>query len=160
MADIVLGGNRFQVPPLPALRSFRLQPRIVPVFAEVAGLLFAVLSKSGIELKDAKVEDILAVDTSALPVAEIVETTTRVCLKLPPNELELIVRELLDGATMDGKPLFMGSAAGDPFNVFMQGRTLDTWRLLIFAVQVNFPDVFSRRGASGGATPAASSSAA
>jgi hypothetical protein len=158
MAECMIGGSRFQVAPLPAIRSFRLQPRLVPVVAEVAGLIFAVLASTGKPLKDASLDDILGLDLTSLPATDIIETVARVCAKLPPAELESIVKELLSTASMDGKPLFTGN--GDPFDVLMMGRTIDTWRLLIFAVQVNYPDVFSRRGASGGATPAASPSAA
>jgi hypothetical protein len=51
------------------------------------------------------------------------------------------MRTLLTGATMNGTLLYQG-AAGEPIHVLLQRRTLDTWRLLIHAVRVSYPDFF------------------
>jgi len=124
-----IGGNVFSVVPLPAMRSFALQPRLAPALAEVVGVLGSL--------------------SGDLDVGALGPAVGRFFAKLPADELEAVTRELLAGATMDGAQLF--TAAGNPFDLVMRGRTLDVWRLLAFAVEVNYPDFFAlvRRGAGG-----------
>jgi hypothetical protein len=172
MVEKIIGGNRFTVAPLTAMRSFVLQPRLAPVIAEVAALVFAALESDAVkelmgagadggavDLKAMTVDQFMSLDLDLGAHADqLVNAVSRICTKLPPKELEGITRELLQGAQMDGKFLFGDD--GNPFDVLMRGRTIDTWRLLFFAVQVNYPDVFSRRAANGGATPAPGSASA
>lgn len=162
MPEKIIGGNRFEVFPLDAMQSFTLQPRIAPIIAEVGALVLAALQSDaaqqlvggGTDLKTMSIEQFLALDLDVGVLAEqLVVAVGRICQKLPPADLKAILRELLANAKMDGQALFTQN--GDPFLQLMRGRTLDTWRLLFFSVQVNYPDVFSRRAATGGATPAA-----
>jgi hypothetical protein len=127
---LTLSGNTFVVPLLPAMRSFLLQPKIAPAVGAVFGAL-APLAKG---------------DMGGADVEALAPLLGGFFAKLGPADLEEVVRTLLDGATMDGTPLF--SAAGDTFNLRMQGRTLDTWKLLAFAVKVNYPDFFGLLGGS------------
>lgn len=130
--EIKLGTNIFNVTPLPALKSFVLQPRLAPAVVEVFGALGMAASAG----------DIGGVDISVL--APMVGSFFS---KLPAAELELVLRELLGTATMDGTPLF--TANGNPFDVLMRGRMLDVWKLLWHAVRVNYPDFLGLLGASG-----------
>jgi hypothetical protein len=172
-----IGGSTFSVTPLPAMRSFVLQPRVAPVIAEVLAAMTKLLSVAkppkaaaapaaeqeegeappaaagGLDgLLDLRLEDVVGL------VDELVPVVARVCAKLPSAELEGIVRELLASTRMDGKPLF--TAEGNPFDVLMAGRTVDTWRLLLFAIEVNYPDFFALRGGKGAPSATPSPSAA
>jgi hypothetical protein len=46
------------------------------------------------------------------------------------------------------------------FDVKMRGRTVDTWRLVAFAVEVNYPDFFALLAAKRGAAPVETGSGA
>lgn len=129
MAQRQIGGNLFTVTPLPAMRSFVLQSKLAPALSSIIGSIGSLAGGSLAET-----------DVGALAPA-----VAGFFSKLGPDELEQVTRQLLGDATMDGKPLF--SPAGDPFNVFMAGRTMDTWKLLWFAVEVNYPDFFGLLGA-------------
>lgn len=142
MPERVIGGSRFTVEPLPAMRAFVLQVRLAPALAEVLGALGG-LQGSGAEL-------------SRLDVSALAPAFGRVAAKLPPAELEAITRELLGSARCDGVSLFSVDK-GDRFDVVMAGRAIDTWQLLFFAVEVNYPDFFARLGASRAGLPAAAS---
>lgn len=131
-----IGGAVFTVSPLPAMRSFLLQPRIAPVLAEAGAILAEVAAGDA---------DVLDLDVLEL-APRILPRVGQIFAKLPPEELRAITRELLEGATMDGVLLFTG--AGDPFDVKLRGRTLDVWRLLWFALEVNYPDFFGALAAS------------
>lgn len=136
-----IGGNLFTVSPMSALRSFALQPRLAPALAEVAGALGSLGDGAG-----------------DLNVAVLAPAVSRFFAKMPPAELLEITKQLLDGATMDGVQLF--SAAGNPIEVQLRGRTLDMWRLLWFALEVNYPDFFVELRGSVAASRAASPSEA
>jgi hypothetical protein len=124
--SLLLGENRFIVPPLPAMRSFALQARIAPALTEVA--------KGFGALKEGLDGDVTA----------IAPAIAGFFAKLGADELEAIAKTLLADATMDGKALFTPS--GNPFDVHMRGRTMDTWKLLWFAIEVNYPDFFKALG--------------
>lgn len=124
--EIKIGGNTFTVSPLPASKSFALQARIAPAIAEVFGVIGKVRAGA---------------DIGSLDVGEMATIVDKLAGKLPPAELEALLRELLATATMDNLPLF--TSQGNPFEVRMQGRTIDTWKLLWHSIQVNYPDFFS-----------------
>lgn len=134
MSELILGSDKFNVDPLDAWSTFELQAKIAPPVAEVMGVL-------GTELGSGNVADL---DVSALgpAVGKFFGHFAQ------PGSLRALVRELLANATMNGSPLV--TTAGDPFAVLMRGRTVDTWKLLWFAVQVNYPDFFGLLGASRG----------
>lgn len=126
-----LGANFFQVVPMLGEESFLLQPRILPLVAEVGALALAQ-ANSGASL-------VSLFETIAPIVA-------RACAKLPPDELKFIMRALLKNATMDGQPLYRESPDGSVValvDVLMQGRTLDIWKLLLKALEVSYPDFFA-----------------
>lgn len=135
-----IGGNVFCVTPLPAMRSFTLQPRLAPALAAVAEGIGAIGNLAEKQ------------DLDAIELAAIAPVVTRFFHALPPDRLEMVTRELLAGATMDGRPLF--TAEGNPFDVLMRGRSIDVWKLLWFALEVNYPDFFGAV-AGKGARPAA-----
>lgn len=136
---ITLGNNKFDVPLPRGMRSFSLQQRILPVAGRVANVFLALVGADLKEFDKLFEADVLRVLPQALPaIGEIFAL-------MPPNELEMITRELLSGATCDGVPLF-GASAGDPFDALMQGRTIDTWQLLWHAIKIWYPDFFTRAG--------------
>lgn len=126
-----LGANVFQVAPLLGEDSFLLQPRILPLVAELGALALAQ-AESG--------ESLVSLLEKVSPII------ARACTKLPPEELKFIMRALLKNATMDGQPLYKEAADGTVvalINVLMQGRTLDIWKLLTKALEVSYPDFFA-----------------
>lgn len=162
-----IGGNKFGVTPLFAVRSFTLQAKLAPALSEIAELVVPLWRgfKKGKASKAVptdetapkpdeapkKLVDVLDFEEVAPLIAPAI---THFFGKMPPDDLELVIRELLGKATMDGKPLF-GHAGGDPFDLWMQGRTLDTWKLLGFALKVNYPDFFGSLAAVASRAPAA-----
>lgn len=162
MPSTKIGSDTFVVTPLGFLRTLYLQPKLAPVLAEVGAALFGVL---GDKLKgpDGKptaltIEAIMDIDLSVLPLQDLAAAVTRICLQLKRPDLEYIVRELLDGATMNGMPLLGPMPGSDPIDGFLMGRSFDGWRLIFFAVKTNYPDVFSPRAQA--ATGAAASPSA
>lgn len=126
-----LGTNMFSVAPLLGEESFLLQPRILPLVAELSALVGAQ-AESG--------ESMTALIEKVAPIV------TRACAKLPPDELKFIMRSLLKNATMDGQQLYRENPDGTTvalINVLMQGRTLDIWKLLAKALEVSYPDFFA-----------------
>lgn len=133
---IELGKNKFLVPVPGGMRSFALQQRIIPVAGRVAGVFVSLLGQ-GAEVATIADMDIAKVLPATLP------HIGHVFSEMAPGELEWITRELLRDTKCDGLPLF-GSPGGDAFDALMQGRTTDTWRLLWHAIEVWYPDFFTR----------------
>ena len=133
MAERKIGSNTFALSPLTAMQSFTLQPRLAPALTEAGVVLAKLAAGDGVAgLLNAEVDAVLP------------RAIGRFFEKLPPAELEAITRILLQSATMDGTALFAQvEGQGDPFNILMRGRTLDVWRLIWFAVEVNYPDFFA-----------------
>ncbi len=160
--EVKIGANTFAVSPLTAMRSFVLQPRIGPVIAEAGALFFGLLrdvaKSQGGEDAELSVSALLEADVD---VDKIAAALGRIFVKLPPAELQSITRELLAGSTMDGRQLFAAvQGEGDSFDIVMRGRTLDVWKLLWHALNVNYPDFFGALVASGKRAPGASPSEA
>jgi hypothetical protein len=172
MAQRRIGKHMFVVAPLPAIRSWALQPRLVPFIVEIGRLLALFMTSEsgkkivemveGIDLDKMTVQQFLGMDFDLTESATLAaDAAARICRQLGSKELEAVTRELLVGATCDGVQMFNATpGGGEPFDLLMQGKTLDTWRLLLFAVQINYPDVFSPRAALAAASPAAAPSAA
>lgn len=137
-----IGGSLFEVTPLPAFQSFTLQAEIAPAIAAVVGAM----------------GPLLAGDLGSADVAEMGKAAQAFFTAMPRQRFASVARELLEGTTMDGKPLF--TPAGSPFDIWMQGRTLDAWLLLWFAIEVNYPDFFGLLGARRDGPTAASRSGA
>ena len=74
--------------------------------------------------------------------------------RLQPGDLTAIAKELLGPATVDNAPL------EKQFEVHFQGRILHLFKVLVFAIEVNFGDFFDVLGAFGGKSKAPENSAA
>ena len=105
--------------------------------------------------------DVQQIAELALPALE------RACRLLPRGELATITRELLEGATLVGPAgavLLFGQQIGpnvvDTFDSAFRGRTIDTWRLLWFALRTHYPDLFGLLAARGGTAKATASPSA
>jgi len=156
--ELQIGDRLYNVQPLTAMRSFVLQPRLAPVVAEAAALFFGVAR--GVAGGDTEIS-VAALLEADVDLDKLVQAFGRIAEKLPPRELEDITRQLLAGATCNEQLLFAAvQGAGDPFDVLMRGRALETWRLLWHAVRVNYPDFFAALAGSAAPAPAASPSAA
>lgn len=186
--EITIGGSVFVVVPLPALDSFSLQPRIAPAItelvigfaeimqAELKRQAAAALAAGALDEKPADPSDITALaapkkklsfddlgelaeglDIESLDTSQITPLVSRFCQALPAAELKSLTRDLLNGATCNGATLF--GPGGGVFNAVMQGRTVDTWRLLFHALRVNYPDFFAVFAAKDGGKRAESPSA-
>lgn len=141
MTTKTIGGSVFTVVPLPAMQSFTLQADIFPAVTAAIAELGGVTDLGEV--------DLVVMGRAAAAFFR----------EMPRQRLDAIVRELLQGATMDGKQLF--TPAGNPFDVLMRGRALDTWQLLWLALEVSYPDFFGRlAGLAGAAVAKASGSAA
>lgn len=144
---ITLGHNRFDVPTPPAMRSFALQQRILPVAGRLIGAVIQAMGLDAAVLKN--LSNLLEVDIlKAIPAAG--PALAEVFAAMPPNEIEVLTRELLRDAkfslapNQDPKLALFGSKEGDAFDGIMQGRTWDTWKLLAHALEVWYPDFFAR----------------
>lgn len=140
---IQIGKDKFDVPRPGGMRSFALQQKLIPVAGRVAGVFLQLLG--GVKDMAGLLEaDVLSVLPQALP------HVGRIFAEMPPGELEEITRILLGpgpnaepGATCNKLALF-GGPDGDVFDALMAGRTIDTWKLLWHALEVWYPDFFTR----------------
>ncbi len=141
-----IGDRTYTVNPLPAMQTWRLQPKLAPAAGELAAL-YAWFVRESLRITDGGRVDVGNDVLRLLPeladqLPNAAAAIRRICDVLPPGDLELITRTLLRTAKCDGKPLFT-DGGGDPFDILMQGRTMDTWKLLVFAVEVSYPDFFA-----------------
>lgn len=159
MASIVLGGTPFTVEPLFASDSFELQPRVMPILLALFRAQMTIVDAAG-----GKIENLgdLKVDISLVgPVLDqLAPIAEQACRNLPRGELKLLLRDVLKTSTANGIPLFgaptdIGGQTANPFELIMRGRTLDTWKLLIFALRTHYPDFQGAFAAIGSAAKAA-----
>lgn len=134
---IKIGDDSFEVPAPTALRSFALQQRILPIVGRAVGVLAHLLHLE----KDAGLDGLLEKDVTAV-LPQFLPALGDIFSTMPIGELDYITRQLLDGSTMNGVQLFGVNPAGAAFDALMRGRTLDTWRLLWYALGVWYPDFF------------------
>lgn len=125
-----IGDDIFTVQPMLGEESFIFQPRLAPIVVELSSLLT-------LQVKEGEDHDIPDLVGKIVPVVE------RVAAKLRPEELRDIVRTLLRGATMNGKPLY-GDDGTRLIDVLMQGRSFTIWKLLAKALEASYPDFFDR----------------
>lgn len=146
-----IGGNVFRISLLDYEATCDLQPLIVPALADFGrlyALYFAQVAKLATEHADLADLEVSAAVTSILPdLLPSLEVASRIisdiASKIPADRMRIIRRGLLTGATMDGKPLYaVNSGGADLIGVLMRGRTIDGWKLLMFAMEVNYPDFF------------------
>lgn len=145
---IKLGKDTFMVPQPPGMRSFALQQRIIPVAGRVLNTLIHAIGKEDVEGFAEK--DVASVLPAVIPYLG------QVFSEMKPGELEAIARELLRDATCNKLPLFTATD-GDAFDGLLQGRTVDTWKLLWHALKVWYPDFFQLAGPLFGGTGAKAS---
>lgn len=147
-----IGPDTFRVSPLDFEAATDLMPLIMPAAADY-GRLYALFMGTAAELVGAGV-DVGDLDTTSMftqipklqgSLAGASAIIASICEKLPPERLRAIRRTLLAGATMNGKPLYAQGPGGgdDMINDWLRGRTLDGWRLILLALEVNYPDFFA-----------------
>lgn len=144
------GEKQFTVPSPGAIESFSLQQRILPVASRIVNVLLNVLAATGSDV-DSMSKDlgsILEQDVvRVLPIA--MPSLGQVFSEMPEGELEKLTKALLAKASVEvtgkGVPLF-GGPGGGAFELFMVGRTLETWKLLWHALEVWYPDFFALAG--------------
>ncbi len=138
---IVISNKTYNVPIPSGMRSFALQQKLLPVAGRVANV-FVQLVGNVKDVADIAGADVIRVLPLAMPhVGEIFS-------QMPDGQLESIVRTLLgdpktgaiESATCDKLPLF--SAGSDAFDALMRGKTVDTWKLVLHALEVWYPDFF------------------
>jgi len=171
-----IGSDTFRVSLLDFETTCDLLPVILPAAAEIArlyALLFGevvrVAASTGKEAKDLDGQSIadLQIDASLVlkflpaltgPLADASAIIATVCEKLPAATLRHVRRTLLAGATMNGTPLYaIAEGQKDMIGLLLRGRTIDGWRLMLFALKANYPDFFGLIRRSKGNTPAAES---
>ncbi len=144
-----IGEDIFTISPLGYEETCDLQPLLAPALADF-GRLYALfigemarlLQQHGAEVAEADVVTMLPELGGSLDQASAI--IAQVAAKLPATSLRTIRRTLLRGATMNSKPLY-ATTEGQPdmINTLMRGRTIDGWKLLLFALEVNYPDFFA-----------------
>ena len=117
-----IGGMRFTVSQLPAMRALKTLNRIGrilgPAFAKASGA-----SKGG--------------DLGGTEIAAFADAIHILFDKLTDEELEGLTRALLDTATVDGKLLM------PQFDTVMSGKVEVILQLLKFAFEVNYGNFFN-----------------
>lgn len=116
----VIDGNTFRVTQLPATRAVRLSHKLLSIVAPAMG--YAASGTKDGNVLDADVDFGRAIQS--------------LFDRLPTNEFEALLKELLQGALIDDKPLM------PQFDIVMQGRVLTVFKLAAFALEANFRDFF------------------
>lgn len=160
---IKIGPYTYEVPAPLAMPSFRLQQNVLPIVGRVVGVLlhFAPSIKS-LDLKELfkHIDDPEFLKT----LSQAIPSLGEVVASMPEGELERLTEALLGDATVSGwgtkapVKLFDKDKGVRTFDQVMQGRTIDTWKLLWHAVQVWYPDFFSLAKGSKDADPKESDS--
>lgn len=140
MATIRIGNDVFTVSPLGAVRSFELQADIWPPVTAALEEIAKGVAASGIPLKGFDFDKLFESNAVEI-VAALSRGAAAFFRHLPREKLGFVLRELLGTAKKGTIDLF---GPGEPFNTEMQGRTMDTWRLIIFSLQISYPDFFAR----------------
>lgn len=134
--DRTIDGLTYSVSQLPASRGLEM-------FGKLAGLLgpaaLEALAKGASFDKD---------------LQTLAPAAVMLFARLQPGDLTAIAKELLGPATVDNTPL------EKQFEVHFQGRILHLFKVLVFAIEVNFGDFFDVLGAFGGKSKAPASSEA
>ncbi len=143
---LILGKDAFDVPVPRGMASFSLQQKILPVAGRCVSVFVYLLGgKTGTDITTLLEQDIMG----ALPVA--LPGLGQVFSEMPEGELEKLTKSLLGGTKVRLQnqgawmPLFDGPG-GDLYDQVMQGRTMETWKLLWHALGVWYPDFFALAG--------------
>ncbi len=112
------------------------------LYALVIGEMAKLMESRGEEIGGA---DVMALVPELQPTLEQAsDIIAKIAAKLPAATLRTIRRTLLRGSTMDSKPLYATTEGqADLIGSLMRGRTIDGWKLLLFALEVNYPDFFA-----------------
>lgn len=135
MKERTIDGHLYAVSQLPASRGLEM-------FGKLAGLIgpaaLEALAKGASLDKDLK---------TLAPAAVMLFA------RLQPGDLSGIAKEMLGPATADNMPI------SDKFELHFQGRIMHLFKVLIFAVEVNYGDFFDALGALGAVSKAPASCA-
>lgn len=119
-----IGGRQVTVSPMNAWDTYLLEPEIAPLVMDVAPVILAARVDGGVDVDAA--------------LREAVPALGRICARLPREKLKALTEQLLFASLVDGRPLL------ENFNALFSGRTLELWQILYFALEVNYPDFFTR----------------
>ena len=142
-----IGNDTFSISLLSFEETCDLLPLWIPAaadFGALYALFLGTMAKAAGDGEDVGGLEVMDLLRSASPaLSEASAILARISEKLPPDKLRLIRKKLLTGATMNDTPLYaMGPGQPDLIGSLLRGRTLDGWRLMIFALEVNYPDFF------------------
>lgn len=163
MPKVKIGPTTFDVPLPRGMSSFALQQRVAPIATRIVEVLASFLAIDSLPTKEDGTIDLEAIDVGDV-LPKVLPAIGSAFSSLPAGELEAVTRALLADAKVVGIPgapqgiaLFastpLGSAGADYFDEVMQGRAIDTWRLLWEAIKIWYPDFFVLAGRSRGRTP-------
>jgi hypothetical protein len=138
----LIDGSTFSVTQLPAMRGVKMLNRLFrvlgpPAARALGGVNVAELASRGL---------------AGLDVGALAEAVPLLADRLTEAELEALVRELLETATIDGRPLM------PTFDLTMQGRVGTVLKLVGFALEVNYGSFFDVLGGAARAATTASHS--
>lgn len=129
--EVTLRGRTFKVSSMPCSRQYRLLPKVTEVVS-------AVIGKAAPLFDGLTANADMAVLLKALP--SIGELGMALAAKLPPDELDALVRELLSNALvkpLDGSPEQLLLPIMDEE---LSGETKALFELLWIAVKLNYSD--------------------
>lgn len=133
----IIDGETFELTQMMATASLRLLPRL-------GAAMGPALSKLSITSKD----------IGHLDLTMAGEAIAALTQKLTSDELDYIVQQLLYSLAVNGKPCEPGP--GKAFDIIFAGRTLLVFKLLKFALEVNYGDFFAAAGSLAVQSPAVS----
>jgi hypothetical protein len=133
----------YAVTQLPARRALKMLHKIgrvlVPTIAQALG--------------SASITDFSSMKKMAgLELGDLGKAAETLFDRMPEADFDALVTELVQGVTLEGKPL------APVFDLHFQGRILDVMKLLRFALKVNFADFFPDLAAQVAAVQTAASS--
>lgn len=123
----VIDGRTFEVEQLGAMAGIKMLRRLTAALGPALAKLVGDAKGGGAVL-----------DRSVSELAGAVEALVD---RLPEAELESLIKALLQGATIDGKPLLA------VMELELAGQTLTILQVVAFAIEVNFGDFFAALGA-------------
>lgn len=148
--------HRFTVNQLPAFRALRIADRLVAAIGPALGSLLSA-SAGGKPVKPGE-----AVDLGSLDVGVAAGAISILFSKLDEAALERLVRELLEGSTVDvvdGNGRTQRGPILAQFDVLFSGNLLAALKLLRAALEVNYGDFFAALTAKPAPAASAQSSA-
>jgi hypothetical protein len=176
MASVKIGKQTFELRPVPAMLSFSLTPLFASALGRAIRQVLIVIQSTGF-FEDKDINELTLADVKTLVDGDggfdrlktilikygpdLAAALGETIGSIRPNDLQRLLRDLLrEGqATCDGMPLF-------PFdddkklNEIFAGKPIAMWRLLLFALQVNYADFSVALGGSGPTSPGANPSPA